>query len=411
METLGDLPAEFFSANRARLRALFGGTAPIVVTGNSLVQKSADGTYPFAQDSSFWYLTGLSEPNLVLVLDGSKEYIIAPEEDPVRSLFDGARDREALARRSGVTQWYDRGDGWDRLSRRVKKVKHVATLQPAPAYIASIGMYTNPARANLVARLKAAKPDVDLIDLRGQLAAMRVVKQSQELEMMQRAIKQTAEMFRVVEKKRAKALHEYELMAELEHWRIQNQAEYAYDPIIASGRNGLTLHYQSNDGPLDEAGFLLLDIGAKVGGYCADITRTVAESPTKRQQAVYDGVLAIHEFACSLLKAGANLNTYEEAVAQYAGEKLRELGLIRTISKETVREFYPHATSHFLGIDTHDVGDHDAPLVAGAVLTVEPGIYIAQEGIAIRLEDNVLITDDGIVNLSDHIPKHADSLT
>ena len=122
-------------------------------------------------------------------------------------------------------------------------------------------------------------------------------------------------------------------------------------------------------------------------------------------------MLAVHEFACSLLKQGANLNTYEEAVMHYAGEKLRELGLIRTISKETVREFYPHATSHFLGIDTHDVGDHDAPLVAGMVLTVEPGIYIAQEGIAIRLEDTVLITEGGNINLSEQLVKQSDSLS
>lgn len=411
METLGVLPAEFFSANRARLREVFGGTAPIVITGNSLIQKSADGTYPFAQDSNFWYLTGVSEPNLILVLDGTKEYIIAPEEDPMRSLFEGALDWEALAKSSGVAQWCGHNDGWDRLSRRVKKVKHVATLQPAPDFIASIGMFTNPSRATLVTRLKELNPDIDLIDLRSQLATMRVVKQPEELEMMRQAIKQTVSMFQVIEKKRLKAEHEYELMAELERWRIKNRSEFAYDPIIASGRNGLTLHYQLNNGPIDKTGFLLLDIGAKAGGYCADITRTVAQSPAKRQQAVYDAVLAVHEFACSLLKPGANLNTYEEAITQYAGEKLRELGLIRTISKETVREFYPHATSHFLGIDTHDVGDHDAPLAAGTVLTVEPGIYIADEGIAIRLEDMILITEDGHSNMSQLLVKKSDTLS
>ena len=189
-----------------------------------MLQKSADSTYPFTQDSNFWYLTGISEPNLILVLDGSKEYIIAPEEDPVRSLFDGALDRESLAEQSGITQWYGHGEGWDRLNRRVKKVKHVATLQPAPAYIASIGMFTNPARAGLVARVREANSDVELIDLRGQLATMRSVKQPEELDMMRRAIKQTARMFQIIEKRRGKVAHESELMAELERWRIKNGA-------------------------------------------------------------------------------------------------------------------------------------------------------------------------------------------
>jgi Xaa-Pro aminopeptidase len=404
------LTAAFFSSNRAKLRDTFGGKAPIVIASNGLMQKSADGAYPFTQDSNFWYLTGMNTPNLILVLDGSKEYIIAPEENAMQDIFHGATDRAALEKTSGIKSWYGQKEGWERLGTKLKKSKHVATIKPAPAFIGSLGMYVNPARAGLLVKIQSYNQKVDLIDLRTQLASLRVVKQPEEIEMIKQAFDQTVEMFSVISKKWAKVSNEQDLMAELEYWRVVNKSEFAYDPIIASGKNGLTLHYHSNNAPIDKKGFLLLDIGARAGGYCADITRSVVKQPTKRQQAVYDAVLAVHEFACSLLKPGTDLVTYEEAVLQFMGEKLRELGLIRTINKETVREFYPHATSHFLGIDTHDAGDHTSPLAIGSVLTVEPGIYIKEENIAIRLEDMLLITEDGNQILSANLIKKVDSL-
>lgn len=410
METKGCLSAAFFSANRKRLREVFGGTAPIVIAGNGLLQKSADAVYPFTQDSNFWYLTGISEPNLLLVLDGGKEYIITPQEDATRTIFDGKSDTVVLSKISGIETWLEYNAGWDRLSRRLKKVKHLATLQPASHFIDSLGMYTNPARAALIAKVEAINSDLDLIDLRSQLSSMRAVKQPEELQQIKQAVSQTVKMFQVVGKKLPRANSEHELMTELEKWRVSHSAEYAYDPIIASGSNALTLHYHANDARYRQDSFLLLDIGARTGGYCADVTRTVVQKPTKRQKAVYDAVLSVHTFACSLLKPGTSLATYEQAVMQYMGEKLRELGLIRTIHKESIRGYYPHATSHFIGIDTHDVGDHEMPLSAGMVLSVEPGIYIADENIAVRLEDMIVITENGNENLTSQIIKKVDTL-
>lgn len=410
MKTSIALQPDFFSSNRARLRQIFDSNGPIVICGNGLIQQSADATYPFRQDSNFWYLTGLTEPNLVLVMDGKKEYIIEPNIDPVRSTFDGTTDRNNLAKSSGIDTWYDENLGWEKLTRRIKKTKHLATLLPPPAFIKVLGMYSSPARATLLAKIKKISPDLDIIDLRSQFASMRAVKQPQELDMMRTAIKQTEDMFKLIEQQRPWAVNEYELMAVIEKWRVMNQASYAYDPIIASGKNGLTLHYHDNNAPIDPGSFLLMDIGASYGGYSADVTRSVATNPSRRQTEVYEAVLAVHKFACSLLKPGTSLVAYEDEVMQYMGQKLLELGLIKEITKEHVREFYPHSTSHFVGIDTHDVGDYKAPLTPGVVLTVEPGIYIAKEDIAIRLEDMILITKNGNLNMTDHIPKTVDRL-
>jgi Xaa-Pro aminopeptidase len=151
---------------------------------------------------------------------------------------------------------------------------------------------------------------------------------------------------------------------------------------------------------------LLLDVGAEVNHYAADITRTVSISaPSRRQQAVFDAVLEVHAFALSLLRPGALMKENEQQIEQLMGEKLRELGLIKSIEHDEVRKYYPHATSHFLGLNVHDIGDYLRPLEPGMVLTVEPGIYIPEEAIGVRIEDDVLITADGYEILTDRLPR------
>lgn len=399
------LGKQFFVSNRQKLRKAFGGKAPIVIAGNGLMQKSADASFPFVQDSNFWYLTGIREPGLILVMEVDREYVITPAHDVVRETFEGKLDFSAMADQAGIEEAFSEDDGWKILSRRAKKVKHIATIQPSPSYIEQITMYTSPARARLVTRLKVYNPDINLIDLRPVFASMRSVKTAEELKLIKAAAKETAHLYKLIERKRSKVEFENELLAELQREITRRGVEFAYDPIIASGKNALTLHYTNNDAPIGRSKFLLLDVAVRAHGYNADITRTVVDNPTKRQTQVYNAVLAVQEFAISLLKPGTNLKTYEEAVFQFMGEKLRELGLIQTISKESVRKFYPHATSHFLGIDVHDVGDHGSELVTGMVLTVEPGIYIQKESIGIRIEDMVVITEKGCEILSKSIPK------
>jgi Xaa-Pro aminopeptidase len=401
--------SEFFAGNRQRLRELFTGTAPIVVTANGLLQRGADSTYGFAQDANFWYLTGIDEPDIALVMDRDKEYLIVPARSASREAFDGAPNAEALSRRSGIQAIYDDKAGWEQLGKRLKKVKHAATLATPPAYVEHYGMYTNPARAALVERLKAEKPGLELLDLLPHLVRLRMIKQPAELAAIQAAINITIAGLRETTRPAKLRGYAYEYQAEAElsrAFRRRGANGHAFEPIVASGQRACTLHNVSNSGPLAADELLLIDVGAEVGHYAADISRTVSlGAPSRRQQAVHAAVLDVQGFAFGLLRPGALLKDYEQQVEHYMGEKLRELSLIKTINHQEVRKFYPHATSHFLGLNVHDVGDYDRALEPGMVLTVEPGIYIPREGIGVRVEDDVLVTPMGIKILSDKLSR------
>ncbi len=401
--------SEFFAGNRQRLRALFTGTAPIVVAGNGLLQRGSDSAYSFAQDANFWYLTGIDEPDLLLVLDRDKEYLIVPGRSASREAFDGAVEHEPLIRRSGIQTIYDDKAGWDMLSGRLKKVKHAATLAVPPAYADHFGLYTNPARGALVARLKDCKPELELLDLNSHLTRLRMVKQPVELAAIQSAIDITIRSIKdATRPARLRGYSfEYELEAQLTMgFRKRGAAGHAFEPIVASGERACTLHNVANNGVLAADELLLMDIGAEVEHYAADISRTISLSvPTRRQQAVHAAVLDVQQFGFGLLRPGVLLKDYEQQIEHYMGEKLRELGLIKTITHEDVRAYYPHATSHFLGLNVHDVGEYSRPLEVGMVLTVEPGIYIPREAIGVRIEDDVMITPRGITILSDGLSR------
>lgn len=401
-----EFTSEFFRQNRERLRTLFTGTAPIILTANGQLQRNGDVAFPFRQDSSFWYLTGIEEPDAILVMDKNKEYIVLPEREEWRDTFDGAISTEKLSHISGIDDILTEKTGWKQLSHRLKKVRHVATLSAPPAYVDHYNLYTNPARARLLARLKdEAGDELELLDLRPHLARMRSVKQPLELAAIQYAIDITIEGLKGVYKKRQKYHYEREINADLTALFIKKGATHAYPPIIATGPRTAILHHAPSDHPVDTPGFLLMDVGAEVCGYAADISRTHAlGETTKRQRAVYDAVMEVHAYASSLLKPGIMHREYESQVEHFMGEKLRELGLIKLIEKEQVRTFYPHYTSHFLGLETHDISDPDRPLEPGMVLTIEPGIYIPAEGIGVRVEDDVLITSDGIEVLTKKLP-------
>lgn len=402
--------ADFFQGNRERLRQLFTGTAPIVITANALVQRSADETYPFTQDKNFYYLTGVEDPEVILVMDKNKEYLIVPAREVVIEQFDGVIDVEELRRISGVQQILSEKEGWRLLSNRLKKAGHVATLGAAPRFIEYLRMYTNPARAELIQRMKDINPSLELLDLRTHLSRMRMVKQPIEIDMIKQAIEITSSTIKEITRpsKLAKYAYEYEIEADITRgFRRQGGRGNAFHPIVSSGKNTCTMHYLKAEAPLVAGELLLLDIGAEYMGYSADISRVVSlgGNPSKRQKQVFDAVIDVQEYAFTLLKPGVILQEYEQQIEDYMGEKLRELGLIKTITSEAVRHYFPHRISHFLGLDTHDAGDYERPLEPGVVVTVEPGIYIPEEEIGVRIEDDVLITAEGTVNLTAHLPR------
>ena len=400
--------ASFFRGNRQKLRQLCQ-TELIVVTANGLLQRSGDTTFPFRQDSNFWYLTGIDEPDIVLVMDKSREYLIVPERDTHRLVFDGAVDMQVLRKKSGIDDIQTAIPGWKHLDVSLASATQAATLLSGGAYAASYGLYVNPARAALLERLKKTNPDLDFVDIRKQLAAMRVVKQKPELQALQAAITVTAATLRELSASEQWPgyTHEHQIEAAVtQGFRARGASGHAYSPIVASGKHACTLHYVANNGKLQPDDLILLDVGAEVQNYAADITRVYTRStPTARQQVIHQAVIKTQEFALQQLQPGVMLKSYEQSVEQYIGEQLRELGLINEIEHAAIRKYCSHATSHFLGLDVHDVGDYQSPLEPGMVLTVEPGIYIPEEGIGIRIEDDVLITEEGNKVLSAELPR------
>lgn len=407
MKTMCD--ATFFASNRSRLRELFTGTAPIVLTAHGLLQRGGDSPYAFQQDANFWYLTGIDQPDLVLVIDRDKEYLILPDRTAHQDAFDGSIHPDELTNLSGITTIYDYKKGWEQLESRLKKVKHVATLAPLPGYLHDYVMYTNPARAALVARIKECKDDIELLDLGMHLSRLRMIKRPAEIALIQKAIDISIASIKnaLSAAKLKRYAYEYEIEAEItKGFRKRGAEGHAFEPIVASGARAVVLHNIANNGQLSSDDLLVVDVGAQYGHYAADITRTVSlKQPSRRQQAVYDAVLEVQRFALAQLRPGVLLKDYEQDVEKFMGEKLRELGLIKTIDHESVRAFFPHATSHYLGLNVHDVGDYNRPLEPGVVITVEPGIYIPAEGIGIRIEDDILITANGHKILTNKLPR------
>lgn len=398
MESRSLFTAAFFKGNRERLKTLFAGSAPIVITAHGLMQKASDETYPFKQDGNFWYLTGCNDPNVVLVMDKSLEYLIVPEMDMVRVAFDGNLDVGRLERVSGITEIMNETAGWKRLGSRLKRIKNVATMAPAATYVDFWGMYTNPARGRLIQQMKSHNSELKVIDLRKHLQSMRMVKQKPEIKAIKFAIAATLRALNEVEQKFQKQQYQYEFEVEMDLTKYfwQGKCEgHAFEPIVASCKRSATIHAVGSTGPISYDSPLLLDVGAAYQHYAADISRTYMSAPTARFNTIYDAVQDVANYARLALKPGVLMREYEKEIEKYMGEKLRVLGLIKTIDHEAVRRYFPHATSHFLGIDVHDLGDYELPLVAGVVLTVEPGIYIPEEGIGVRIEDDVLITASG----------------
>ncbi|MBP7767370.1 aminopeptidase P N-terminal domain-containing protein [Candidatus Saccharibacteria bacterium] len=397
--------SNFFAGNRSRLRELFPGAAPIVITAAGLLQKSADTTYKFSQDRDFWYLTGINHPDFIFVMDRNREYIIAPDRNDFNNVFNGEIDYAELTSISGIEQILDEKQGWKQLGSKIKRSGHVAVISPAPAHIKLHGFYTNPAKSSLLTKIKDINPGIDLLDLRSAMTRLRSIKQPIEVDTIQKSVDLTVKTFKVLNKNAQKYKYEREFVAEASRNFLREGADHAYDPIVAAGSRACILHNTSGSGEISSGDMVLLDIGAEIEYYAADITRVIAPSGmSKRQRSVVDAVVESRDFAFSLLKPGIMSRDYESRMEHFVGEQLRKLGLIKTIEHEAVRKYFPHATSHMLGLDVHDKSDYERPLESQMVLTVEPGIYIPEEGIGVRIEDDVLITNDGIQVLSNNLP-------
>jgi Xaa-Pro aminopeptidase len=243
----------FFQNNRKQLRQACGDTGLIIVAANGLLQRSADTTYQFSQDANFWYLTGLDEPDLLLVMDGEDEYLIVPGRSVSRQAFDGSISDEDITKRSLVHKIYDEHEGWELIARKLKSTKTVGILGAPSSFIKSHGLYTNPTRKRLQSRLLKLEPEIECSYINEQLRDLRVIKQPSEIKAIQKAIDITVESFNDSFNP-SLARHykyEYEIEANITKGiRSRGATGHAYEPIVASGQRACTLHYIDNNGEL-----------------------------------------------------------------------------------------------------------------------------------------------------------------
>lgn len=391
--------ASFFSANRQRLITNTKAEL-IVMVANARLQKSADVPLPFMQDTNFWYLTGSQEEEAVLVLDqtNGEEYLVLAPRDEHHDLWDGVQSRQYIVERSGIQQVYSHREGWQKLKIRLASAKAINSVTPPPVIIKHFDFHANPARRILAKKLKHFAPQASFEDVRLHMRDLRIIKQPQELAAIQKAIDITFIGLRAVKKALPELHFEYELEALLTYeYRRHGAAGHGFEPIVCAGANAATVHYIANSAPIQPNDPVLIDTGALVESYTADISRTIlpSESLSDRYMAVYDAVKRVHEFAFTLLKPGVIHRTYEQQMCEFMGEELVKLGLIKKFDNKLIRRYFPHNTSHHLGLDVHDLSAYDEAWEENMVLTVEPGIYIPAEGIGVRIEEDVLITKDG----------------
>ena len=391
----------FFATNRNLFEAsLKGGVA--VLTAYAGMQRGNDMAFGFEQEANFWWLTGLEEADWWLIIDASrhKSWLVAPSVSESHQIFDGTTSPEKAKEISGADEVISHDDAKSLLRDMAKKHSVVHTLAEQP-YAEYLDFTLNPAGKKMYDMLSRTFRSVQ--DCRKDLAKIRAIKRLDEIARMKKAINMTVGAFQFVKQNLDKYTYEYEIEAEFTHYfRTRGAKGHAYDPIVASGGNACTLHYGANAMKLKKRGLLLIDIGASSEGYAADITRTYAiGEPTKRQREVHVAVQTAQRDIIALLSPDLSLEELQRFTEKRMTEALMSLGLMHNAGDEkALHRYFPHAIGHGLGVDVHESLGAPRTLLPGMVLTVEPGIYIPEEEIGVRIEDNILITDKGHTNLS-----------
>jgi Xaa-Pro aminopeptidase len=370
----------------------------VVLAGYEAMQQSADMEAPFLQEASFWWLTGIEEPGWKVIIDGIRKRtcLVRPTmSDTHRTFNGGLSDSEAL-QVSGANEVIG-DEEFESYLRQLRRTHSVAydNYDRSPGY----DFVVNPAQKELHETLGRIFENVQ--NCIGKLNELRAIKQPDEITAIEKAVTLTVDAFAHVRKELSSYKAEYEIEAEFTHFFRRKNAAHAYAPIVASGSHACTLHYGKNESKFASRNLVLIDIGARVDGYAADITRTYAVNPTKRQQTVHAAVEQAHHAIIALIKPGLLVSDYIASVDTIMKDTLMSIGLLKDMDdNQTYRKYFPHAVSHGLGIDVHDSLGAPRYLKEGMVLTVEPGIYIPEEGIGIRIEDDILVTAKGHKNLS-----------
>ena len=423
-----------FEGRRRRFLDALGPGAVAILLGARPRVRSADTTYPFRQDSDFHYLTGFDHPNAAAVFrtDGGPPFTLFVEpREREAEIWTGYRPGvEGALRDYGADAAFpisELRESIPRLLEKAERLYHVLGRDPEIDRLIAESLDT----MRLRSRQGLVPPEV-VADPRAILHEMRLFKEPEELAILRRAAAITQEAHEEAARLAQPGRFEYELEAVLDYtFRRRGAAGPAYESIVGGGSNATVLHYVANRDALRAGEMVLIDAGCELEGYASDVTRTypVGGRFGGPHRAVYEVVLAAQEAALAQARPGATLDAIHDAAVRSLAEGCVEIGLLRGATEDLLESralapYYMHRTSHWLGLDVHDVGAYvrrgsPRPLAPGMVFTVEPGLYIAAgdekappefRGIGVRIEDDVVVTEDGIENLTAAIPKRPEEV-
>lgn len=417
---------QLFVTNRDNLLKELKPNSVVVVNANDIMPTNADGTQRFRQNSDLFYLTGVDqeESRLVLCPDFPDEkyraVLFLRETNDQIALWEGHKLTREEAREATGIQTVVWGSEFEKVFHTMMvmgNVEHVY-LNTNDHYRADVHVESRDQR--FIKWCQHKYPLHKYERLAPIMHRLRSVKSKWEITLMQKACDITEKAFRRVLRFVKPGVMEYEVEAEYAHEFLRNGSRgFAYEPIVASGPNSCVLHYIVNDQPCRDGDVLLLDVGAEYANYNADLTRTIPVNGrfTARQREVYNAVLRIQKAAMKMLKPGVLYYEYHKQIQKMTEEELINLKLIdrkdvknQNPDKPLFMKYFAHGTSHMLGLDVHDVGSMYQKMVPGMVWTVEPGIYIREENIGVRIENNVVITDSGVLDLMKNIPIEAEEI-
>ncbi len=414
-----------FIENRKNFTAQMKPSSLAVFNSNDIYPISADSTMPFDQHRDIFYLSGVDQEESILVLfpnspkEEHREILFLKETNERIAIWEGEKlTKEAALKTSGIKTVYWLQD--------MEKIMFEIMTQCDTVYINTNEHY----RANVETEtredrftkwLLAKYPAHSVAKSNPILQRLRSVKSQIELNLIQTACDITEKGFRRILSFVKPNVWEFEIEAEFMHEFLKNRSKkFAYTPIIASGNNANVLHYIENNQQCKVGDLILLDVGAEYANYSSDMTRTIPVSGrfSDRQKAVYNAVNRVKNEATKLLVPGANWETYHKEVGKMMTSELLGLGLLEKVDIQNedknwpaYKKYFMHGTSHHMGLDTHDYGILTEPMQANMVFTVEPGIYIPEEGFGIRIEDDVVIQEKGEpFNLMQNIPIEADEI-
>ncbi len=407
-----------FINNRKKLTRHLKPNSLVVLNANDIMPSNGDGVMPFRQNSDLFYLSGIDQEETILILypdapkEEWKEQLFVKETNEHIIIWEGQKyTEEAASDTSGIANihWLDAFSAmFQTLMGRAEHVYFNSNEHPR----AVLEVQTRDAR--FMEWCKQKYPLHKYERLAPIMQCLRTVKSEIEIDLIREACNITEKGFRKILPRIKPGIMEYEIEAALiGEFTCHRSKGFAYDPIVASGANACVLHYLANNQPCQAEDTILLDVGAEYANYKADLTRVVPVSGrfTRRQRAVYEAVLRIMRQAQQLLVSGNNLITYHQQVGEVVAQELVDLGLLdRTDIKNqndkhpAYKKYFMHGASHHIGLDTHDVGDVHRKFEPGMVLTIEPGIYIRDEGLGVRLENDFVIRREGLEDLMISIP-------